>query len=103
MTKRKARLEGQNSVVPTPGLWPQTASFPQSFTSQLRGHSKLLDIFVSQFPHAYGVITMVGYASWIISLQLPSCYHMGVETEATVRRAMGLGGGMRLDPCSSLV
>lgn len=42
-------------------------------------------------------MTMVGYTSWIISLRLPSCYHMGVETEATVRRAVGLGGGMMLD------
>lgn len=40
---------------------------------------------------------MVGYTSWIISLWLPSCYHMGAETEATVKKAVGLGGGMRSD------
>lgn len=40
---------------------------------------------------------MVGYTYWIISLWLPSCYHMGPETEATVKKAVGLGGGMRTD------
>lgn len=37
----------------------------------------------------------MGYTSWVISLWLPSCYHMRAETEATVKKAVGLGGGMR--------
>lgn len=46
-------------------------------------------------------MTMVGHTSWVISLWLPSCYHMGVETEATVERAVGPGGGMRFDAVMS--
>lgn len=38
---------------------------------------------------------MMVHTSWITSLWPPSCYHMDVEMEATVQRAVELGGGMR--------
>lgn len=92
MTKKKALLKGAELCsVSCPGSGDRLLPmFPYSFSSQVCDQRKLLNTFVSRFPHPYEGIMMV-HTSWITSLWPPSFYHMDVEMEATVQRAVELG------------